>query len=389
MFATFRRCFFLFLVAFETLNMGAQEYVNPTDGEYPVVAWYSVDGAHNTRVQYKQMAKAGFNLSLSSFLTKDEIIQGLQEARGTGVKLIVDCQESRNANQAFISEIKDNPALGMYYLCDEPKKDYFNVLRTKVSRIHSTDGVHEGYINLLPVYANRDQLNAESYDDYLDTYLKTVKTSFLSYDHYPFVREDFREDFYTNLELVSKKCQENGKQFWGFVRSCYSDNFYLIDEGRLRLQVFANIAYGAQGIQYFTYGVPKGSVSAIVDTSYNKTELYNIVRKINREIQVVGKYYLAASIEGVFHVGRENNSVLTSLIDNIEISGESILVSLFKKNNTMYVMMVNKDFLNTQTVNISFKNKTTFINKKGIKKVSRLKYKKEISAGDWLLFQLN
>ena len=285
-----RNYFCLIITAFLTLNTNAQGYGKLTGEQYPVIAWYSIDAEHNTKEQYRRISNAGFNLALTSFLTKEEIKKALHEAKGTGVKLIVDCQESRNANLPFINEIKESPALGMYYLCDEPNKDYFETLAERQNRILNSDRIHAGYINLLPIYANKEQLKAESYSDYLDSFLSKVQVPFLSYDHYPFLRESFRDDFYTNLETVAKKCNNAGISFWGFARSYYSKEYYMIDEGRLRLQVFANMAYGAQGIQYFTYSVPKGGERAIVDSSYRKTVLYDVVKKINSEVQVVGKY---------------------------------------------------------------------------------------------------
>lgn len=379
----------LFIVVLLSLNGDAQEKANPVGKKFPVVAWYSVDATHNTRAQYKLMSKAGFNLSLSAPLTKEETIRGLHEARGTGVKLIVDCQESRNADQAFIAEVKNHSTLGMYYLSDEPDKDFFDNLAAKVNNIHKTDDVHAGYINLLPIYANNEQLKAESYDDYLDTYLSKVHTTFLSYDNYPFVRETFREDFYTNLEVVSGKCKEACVSFWGFARSIYSNDYYQIDEGRLRLQVFANMAYGAQGIQYFTYGVPQGGSTAILDSLYKKTNLYDVVTIINREVQAVGKYSFGADFTAVMHVSKDNRDVLTPIINDIEFSGESVLVSLFEKDGVRYLMMVNKDYLSSQTVAVGFDNEARHINKKGRKKAAQKRYVGIMAAGDWLLFQLN
>lgn len=384
-----RKFISLFIVVLLSFNGNAQESLTPVGKKYPVVAWYSVDAPHNTREHYKLMSKAGFNLSLSAPLTKDETIKGLREARGTGVKLIIDCQDSRNANIAFITEVKNYSSLGMYYLSDEPGKDYFDNLVSKVDRINSTDGIHSGYINLLPIYASNDQLKAKSYDDYLDSYLSKVHTSILSYDHYPFVREIFRNDFYANLEVVSRKSRDVGKPFWGFVRSCYTKDYCNIDEGRLRLQVFANMAYGAQGIQYFTYGVPKGGRTAVLDSLYQKTKLYDLVTIINREVQAVGKYTLGADFITVIHVSEESENIMIPNIKSIEHSGESLLVSLFKKDGVMYLMMVNKDYLSIQNVSVEFNSKARIINKKGCKKTDLKRYVGAMPAGDWLLFQLN
>ena len=76
-------------------------------------------------------------------------------------------------------------------------------------------------------------------------------------------------------------------------------------------------------------------------------------------------------------------------IKSIEHSGESLLVSLFKKDGVMYLMMVNKDYLSIQNVSVEFNSKARIINKKGCKKTDLKRYVGAMPAGDWLLFQLN
>lgn len=378
----------LLAVLFQTFA-SAQTYFNPTGEKYPVLAWYTFDADHSVRSQFRQLAKAGFNISLSAYMTKDEALESLRQAKGTGVKLIVDCQEARNADAEFVNLVKGSDALAMYYLKDEPKKDYFGNLKGKIDRLSYLDSEHAGYINLLPIYATNEQLNADSYEDYLDTYIQVVHPMYISYDHYPFLRDSFREDFYDNLEIVSRKSRQESIPFWGFVRSIFSEDYYAIDEGRLRFQVFINMAYGAQGIQYFTYGVPNnGNTSAIVDTSFNKTSLYDIVKIINKEVQILGKYTLGANNWNILHLNEAGVNELAPFLDCIGPLENNLLLTRFDNAGEKYLLIVNKDFINTHQVSVTFHQKAKMINKKGRISRGRRQFINELKAGDWLLFRL-
>ena len=379
----------LLLAALTSLNSSAQNYFNPTGKKYPIVAWHSVDAAHNTRAHYMKMAKAGFNLSLSDFFSEQETRRALKEVRGTGVKLIVNCQEGRNASPAFINDIKGNTSVGLYYICDEPIIDYFEVIKAKSDRIMEADGFHYPYVNLLPSYADKGLLGTESYANYLYDYIEIVHPSYISFDHYPFVRDSFRNDIYDNLEIVSEVCKDKGIPFWGFARTLVDNNYHAVDEGRLRFQVFINIAYGAQGIQYFSYAVTKGGKEAIVDSLYKPTEVYETVKKINKEVHSIENYVLGAELIRVLHVRSLIDCVKISHIKSFVSSGNGVLISQFEKDGIKLLMVVNKDFENNQHISVTFSQIVSMINKKGRRMRGRRDYEINLKAGDWRLFKLN
>jgi len=363
---------------------------NPAGNNYPVVAWYALDSAHNSYYYYKQMKAGGFNLALNAYSTKEETLRELKMARRAGMKLIVDCQEGRNANEGFISNVKNEKALGLYYLKDEPQKQYFDNLNAKTERINRADGSHYGYINLLPIYASTEQLNASSYEDYLDTYLQTVSPQIVSFDHYPFVRDDFREDFYDNLQIVARKCKQYGKVFWGFARTSLAKDYYAIDEGRLRFQVFMTMAFGAQGIQYFTYGPVAGRGTAIVDSLYNKTAIYDIVKNINKEVQVVGKKTLKADFISILTGDNIDGFMETvSCLGDLKFSGEGFVLSFFRKDGREYILAVNRDFEHTQEISLTFSNKVSQLKKLGGWGRRQRQYNIRVMAGDWIMLKLN
>ena len=53
-------------------------YTNPTGDEFPILAWYSLLGDQVTKERYEEMAEAGFNISISHFVTAEKVEQALE-----------------------------------------------------------------------------------------------------------------------------------------------------------------------------------------------------------------------------------------------------------------------------------------------------------------------
>ena len=67
----------------------------------------------------------------------------------------------------------------------------------------------------------------------------------------------------------------------------------------MRVQIFGNLAYGAQGVQYFTYKCPHpyGGYTyydAPIDTNNEKTPVWYMVQRINKDIHALTWVFLGA-----------------------------------------------------------------------------------------------
>ena len=80
----------------------------------------------------------------------------------------------------------------------------------------------------------------------------------LSFDHYPVVGDTCRPEWYENLEIFSDEARKAGKPFWAFSLATSHGPNPVPTPAMLRLQVYSDLAYVAQGIQYFTYWTPQG-----------------------------------------------------------------------------------------------------------------------------------
>ncbi|MDE7396446.1 MAG: hypothetical protein K2M98_01830, partial [Muribaculum sp.] len=95
-----------------------------------------------------------------------------------------------------------------------------------------------------------------------------------------------------------------------------------------------------------------------IDEKGKRTELYYIIRDLNREIQALAPVFLGAVIDDVAFTGPEIPATthrLTLLPDGFgEISsdGPGIVVSQFHNADSRYILLVNRDIDHAQTVTL-------------------------------------
>jgi len=168
-----------------------------------------------------------------------------------------------------------------------------------------------------------------------------------------------RENWYENLEIISKEARISNKPFWAFALTVSHGNYPIPTLSELRLQIYSNLAYGAQGIQYFTYWTPLKKTEwnyqhgPISDVSKQRTEVYDRIKIVNREIQSLAGVFLGAKITSVAHTGSvipngtKRLGQLPSKIKKIETTGVGAIVSFLEKGEENFVVIVNRDFHNS------------------------------------------
>ena len=74
-------------------------------------------------------------------------------------------------------------------------------------------------------------------------------------------------------------------------------------DATLHLQVYATLAYGGRGIQYFMYFTPgNGNYRlAAIDWFGNKTPTWDMLRRINKQIHALAPTLLKLRSTGVYH----------------------------------------------------------------------------------------
>jgi hypothetical protein len=344
-------------------NANSQERLK-SDGEIPILAWYSIPAGETTVERYLEMKDAGINHSLSFFSNIDEMQKALDVAEKVGVKMLVACPELKKETEKTVNRFKNHPAVAGYHLIDEPNISLFPELSAWAKKIQSVDNKHFCYVNLFPNFADSMQLGTNSYKEYLQEYIKQIPVQFVSFDYYPVMKDRLSKTWYENLELIAAESKQAGLPFWAFALTTNYDNDHVTPQtiAAMRLQVFSNLAYGAQGIQYFTYwsatsvNAPSGEDQrgAPISATGKRSVVYDRVKQMSQEIQNLSGVFLGSKVVSVRHTGLGKipggTIRLTSLpkaIKVLDTNGAPAIVSVLEKGENCFMVVVNKDFINS------------------------------------------
>lgn len=355
------------LSTISSVYAGVPAYTNPAGDEFPILAWYSIypDSAQ-TPERYRELRDAGFNISFSHFKSNDQVECALQAMTGTGIRLMVTSNELENDTEATVDRFKDRENVAGWYLRDEPTASGFADLRKFRDRVYSADTSHIVYLNLLPSMVDAKSLETKDYDDYVNRFIDEVSLPMVSYDFYPIVRDGdsvyVRKQFYDNLERVSRICRDRGMPFWAFCLSTAHTPYPVPDNVHMRFEAFSALAYGAQCIQYFTYWQPVSKHwnfhNAPIDETGRRTNVYYLIRDLNREIQALSWVFLGADVKAVGHTGNilpvttERFTAYPDEVRSVKADGPGVLVSHLVNGDRQFLMVVNRDIDHSQTVRI-------------------------------------
>lgn len=327
--------------------------------QLPVLAWAGVPPEEATVARYEEMKNAGLTISLTRNTSIDTMTMMLDMAEQAGVRLIVRCPELQSDPEKTVKRFMQHPATAGYYLTDEPSAKMFEELGKWASRIQAVDNQHYCYLNVFPNYAVPEQLGTDTYQQYVNAFIKHVPVPFISFDHYPVIEaqgiRSLRKEWYENLEIVATASAKANKPFWAFALSVAHATYPIPTLAELRLQVFSNLAYGAQGMQYFTYWTPKNKSQYAyhhgpIDDNKKKTDVYEMLSMLNREIQNLSHVFISSKVISVEHTGKEvpaGTQRLTQLpegIRTLSIKGNGAIVSVLQNAGKHFIVIVNRDF---------------------------------------------
>lgn len=371
-------------------------YRHPTGPYFPIYAWGSVDfeggkGAEAPNFlheQYKELWECGFTMTMgtawpgvdAAFIHDGLSINGVQVNlhEGTELKMIV---KAALGNESEVADrvVSASDRVAGWHIFDEPHRKDFPEMARKVGWVRAVDQERLCYGNLLNITTNMAAIGFNNYDAYVHTYMKEVGTGFLSYDFYP-VRQYINSgeiyiepDFFENLEIVSKLSKYYHTKFWAFAHSVASNcgkpgvKYPVPEENHMRVQVFGNLAYGAQGLQYFTYKCPRPYggytyTDAPIDIDNNRTPVWYMVQRINRDIHALTWVFLGAEMLRVGHTNAVTPSGCTRLSADMLPAGVTsvdhgdgnpgLCVSMLQNGNNLFMMVLNGDIHQSQTARI-------------------------------------
>ena len=328
-------------------------------------------------VRFRDIHKAGFNACLCRCNTKEDIQNVLDIANLHGIKLIIFSHPIMRHPKEILPAIKDHPSMWQYYLADEPKMSDLKNLQSIQQQIARYDKDAKCYINLFPNSEKRvlKLIGVESYPEYLRAF-SAIPQPQISYDYYPVLKNGKQGAmWYKILDDIREESLRTGRPFWAYVLCVPHFIYPMPTIGHLRLQCYVNLAYGAQGIQYFSYSTPAhydqyDFHDGPLLRNGKKGVTYKLVQKMNAELKSVASLFWQSKVTSIEH--RKG-------------IGGSVLVSHFQKAGKRYTCYVNKSAEKDVTVALRPADYAWRIKKN--MKTETVKTVYTLSAGDILILR--
>ncbi len=384
------------------------------DGEYPIGIWWPPPPEQTTTARYAEIAAANFNFVIGGnglvndtinppalqaaaendlrFLLTDarlrslirdgsgttqasslqrsapSAMQSLQ--KGSGPEFSTAAVSGDDVGQRvrdLVASYGEDPAFAGINIYDEPETSMFGLVNTAEEELRTSAPEELPYINVWPSYASASALGATDYKTYLERYFAEVNPPLLCFDHYPLLKRGITRDYFYNWAMIRNLALKFDVPSWGFIQSVGFDGSEVgladrrrPNEQEILWQVNVSLAYGAKGIQYFTYWTPDdGPASSIrfgkalvYETGdppeVVKTALYDYASEVNGYLKVVGKVLLPLLSESVVHARERRlpKGAKPFRGDGYvrDVKGSPVILSRFQKAGTTdrYMLVVNR-----------------------------------------------
>ena len=355
--------------------------------EFSIVAWNMIDpenpalGYFKDPNQFEIMKDCGFNVAgmlTPSLLGSAEkagmkgwlMDPGLHSAldRLALEKVPLTDQKIEEIVEKMVKDNDNNTAVYGYYVKDEPGASLFPLI-AKIGAAIEKRSKKPWYVNLLPTYASAvSQLGAESYDAYVREFIKICKPKYLAYDHYALMEGGkTRAGYWENMNRLYSIAKEYNLPVIPVIQSVAQGIYRDMSEADLMFQVFTHLAYGAKGIQYFTYFTPRlGNYrNAPIDQFGSKTPTWFMVQKINRRLDIlapklmdlewVRSYHFGNALPMEYGVVGADGTAIVKDVKNHDGATPNVLIGELKDSSGAdYVMVVNKDLANSINATLTF-----------------------------------
>ena len=318
--------------------MAQARYVLDEDATIPIVGWGGPSGDMIRPEVMRDMAEAGFTVSVSQ-PDPERMVAALDTAAAAGVRLILQApgldlgrmepergrgyalpDGQKAAIRELVIRVKDHPGLYGYYVHDEPNHADYDWIAAVIREIESLDPYHMCYVNHnAPVV--QCAYGAGSQEALWKDWIRKTRPRYLSYDHYPIEQkpQDFirslgpdapnvfgrivvKPSYFSALAFVRSFAMVLDLPLWAFTCSVPHWSYPPPTEGHIRFQLMCDLAYGARGLQYFTYAA--GMVgAALVRRDGTTTETWEIARRVNRDIHALWRKLRGLRSIGVYHTG--------------------------------------------------------------------------------------
>jgi hypothetical protein len=265
----------------------------------------------------------------------------------------------------------DATVLGVF-LNDEPQTPEMPAIGRVAAALRNAMPDKLPFVNLFPYREGQAEWYT-NYEDYARLLVDVAHQPYLSFDNYSLSYAGMGDEFFINLEIVRRVGLERKVPFWVCLQAVAHFGYLVPSDATFHLQVYSALAYGARGLEYFTYFTPeRGNYRlAAVDQFGNRTPTWEALRRINLEVHALAPTLVGLRSTGVYHYpdvpkqGRplsESRWVrwISMVKDEDQFVPPSVaarfLVGEFEDDRgRSYLMIVNKDLTYSFRIDIEFK----------------------------------
>ncbi|MDD2493590.1 MAG: beta-galactosidase [Tissierellia bacterium] len=366
--------------------------------EVPITAWFGIPNSSLNLKNFQEMKDAGFNINYYRYANADTLQKALDLSQAVGIKTLINTSSFHENPEPIVERFKNHPANAGYFIRDEPPVSMIPQLLNTIQKIELIDPSKMFYVNLLPSFATTSTMGTDYYRDYVTRFINELPLDIISFDFYPIVtnRSQVQYGWYNNLEMIREESEYHNKPFWAFALTTSHGEYPIPTLEHLRLQVYMNLAYGAKGIQYYTYWTTTSPnfvyVSGPIEKDGSKTKVYDLVKQVNEEINTLSYIFLSSKVTDIAHYGssipdgtRRLNG-LPNYIESMKIEGNCAVFSEMKNKDNTFFMIQNNDLHNPIGVTLKTDTYTNIVLKNGkIIPASLLKDEIRIDSGDVLI----
>ena len=348
-------------------------YLEPWPGEITIVASTPVPHSVTpTRQYYEEVVECGFNAgmeggSIDFYKQQFELIGDLK------FKYFIDNSALfTDKRKDFIKAFENNPRFAGWKFKDEPRYDKLDELEKQYRALYKDDSKNLIYINLIGGINKIFTGNLTDFPSYLKLIQKRFTPAVWSYDQYPISVKNGKvkvshDSFYYDFECFRDISKQTDRPFWAYCQSMAFKTSYVerpaATEAYLRFEAFSALAYGAQGIVYWTYGQRDSNkaetyYSALVNKDGKKTAAWYAAKKVNGEIKKFNDVFYQCDVKDVKHTGSKLYKGTKKLsgsfgpFSKVSSGTSGVLASRIEKDGKTYIVFVSHDVLAKQNLTL-------------------------------------
>lgn len=334
--------------------------------EFPIGLFWPPPPDETTTERYQQIKDAGFTFVITgNYLNDDNIINwALGQADRVGLKVLVS-NDTSVYNLTHLFNISDDrsvsmsittndvrelfkraldahaghPSLVGFNLFDEPGDYFFPNLNKAHAIFRSMSPGMLPYVNL----PDAEWTTPDGWRDYVERFITIAQPSLISFDQYPIRPAGLDTSYFTNWAIFRALGLKYSLPTWTFIQSVGTSYYNQPTPDDMRWQINVSLAYGAKGIQYFTYWTPdpargEGFGSALVTLDGRLTPNYHAAKDINLNwLSRVGRQLKPLVSEKVVHFNdpAPAQGVVPFASDDYlsEATGDPLIIGLFRSQD--------------------------------------------------------